>query len=227
MLGKLFPGAAWLDVEDDGAVYRYESFTYHAGAETWALIQEVEKVMGGDPLGIPVFAVASVQDNTVSTQAILDFMRAESHPVSHTLLYSQHAVPPYPNTSIYDSNAPEQGVLSLSHLGLMTPPTHPHYGRDGAYRNCDAYYGSAPDSFARCKAGMRDFYGEITPENLAAGVIERIAFNPFYDDLLEEIELFIEQVSIDRRGVPIIPEFIDVESGTRDETPRSCDPGTC
>ena len=35
------------------------------------------------------------------------------------------------------------------------------------------------------------------------GIIERIAFNPFYDELLREIDLFLEQVGLDQRGIPL------------------------
>ena len=89
----------------------------------------------------------------------------------------------------------------------MTPANHPYYGRDGAYRYCGHYFGQPNDRFARCKGGERDFYGEPTDENLALGLIERIAFNPFYSEMIEELDLFLEQVSMDPRGLPIQREF--------------------
>ena len=89
----------------------------------------------------------------------------------------------------------------------MTPANHPYYGRDVAYRYCGHYFGQPNDRFARCKGGERDFYGEPTDENLALGLIERIAFNPFYSEMIEELDLFLEQVSMDPRGLPIQREF--------------------
>jgi len=150
--------------------------------------------------------VASAQDTTVDVQATFDFMQAQEHPLSFTLLYAQYDLPPYERTRVVNSNLPEEGIISMGHLGLMTPPTHPHYGMNGDYRYCGQYYGEPNDNFERCKAGERDFYGEATADNRAAGLIERIAFNPFYDELLEEIELFIDQVTMDTRGLPLQPE---------------------
>src|SRR5690606_17156121 len=118
-------------------------------------------------------------------------MRTNTHPASHTLLYSQHPVDVPDGTEVVISNLPEQNILSLSHLGLMTPPSHPWFGRDGSYHTCD-HYDSDSESYKRCKAGERDFYGEITRGNLEMGVVERIAFNPFYEALLEKVDRFIE-----------------------------------
>ena len=205
-LGKLFPAAAWFELEPEDAIYRYESFPYSAAAETWELINATQQSLQLNPLMIPVMTVASAQDTTVDVQATFDFMQAQEHPLSFTLLYAQYDLPPYERTRVVNSNLPEEGIISMGHLGLMTPPTHPHYGMNGDYRYCGQYYGEPNDNFERCKAGERDFYGEATADNRAAGLIERIAFNPFYDELLEEIELFIDQVTMDTRGLPLKPE---------------------
>lgn len=206
-VGRLFPAAAWFEVEPEEGVYRYESFPFTAAAQTWSLIRETQQSLLNHPLDIPVMTVASAQDTTVDAQATFDFMAQQTNPLSFTLLYSQHALPPYYRTRVHRSNVPEDNILGLGHLGLMTPPDHPHYGRNGDYRYCGHYYGDGTDNYARCKNGERDFYGEITEENLGLGLVERIAFNPFWNALLDEIDLFIQQVSMDRRGIPINPEL--------------------
>jgi len=190
-IGWLFPKAAWFAVEADEAVYRYESISFSSAAETWALIQATQQVINAQQRQLPVFTVASMEDNTVGTRQILAYMAGNSHPLSHTLLYSQHPLPAMPGVSIVSSSAPEQGILSLSHLGLMTPPSHPHYGRNGTYRNCGHYGNEDNPLFVQCKNGERIWYGETTPENRELGVLERIAFNPFYDEMLLQIDEFL------------------------------------
>ncbi|MDT8397293.1 MAG: alpha/beta fold hydrolase [Pseudomonadales bacterium] len=194
-LGRLFPAAAWLAVEPDNAIYRYESFTFGAAAETYALTQRLAQALAAKPLNIPVFTAASMEDNTVSTAAIVDFMAQQPDPASTMLLYSQHPLAAGPNVKVYISKAPEQGVLSLSHLGLMVAPTDPYYGRNGVYKSCGHYATREPENLRPCQAGQRDFYGEITAENLQQGVLERIAFNPFYTDLLADIDDFIARIA--------------------------------
>ena len=206
-LGRLMPTAAWFELEPEDAVYRYESFPYFAAAETWDLVETTQEALSKETLSIPVFTVASAQDTTVVAQATLDFMQDLENINSHMVLYSQYELPSYNQTSIINSSLPEQGIVSLGHLGLMTPPDHPHYGRGGDYHYCGQYYGEENDYFARCKSGNADFLGEATVENRARGVIERIAFNPFYDELLEELDLFIQQINLDPRGVPLQREL--------------------
>lgn len=200
LLGKVFDAAAWFEVLDDEAIYRYESFTFSGAAETYAMIEATTAALLENPLSIPVFTVASLQDNTVSTEATLSIMAQQQNPLNRTLLYTQHSITPAENIIPYNSYQPEQKVLSLSHLGLMVAPSHPHYGRDGAYRSCKHYSAGRENTeedatinyFQNCRAGERDFYGETTAENLAQGVLERIAFNPFFDDMLIEIDGFLD-----------------------------------
>jgi esterase/lipase len=191
-LTVIFSKAAWFEIRSDEASYRYESITFSAAAETYALIQAMDKALADTPLSIPVFTVASVQDNTVNTDTVLAFMAQQQHPASQTLLFSQHSIANIPDVVIHNSYAPEQGVLSVSHLGIMTPASHAEYGRDGAYRNCGHYYGQENTRWTECKAGQRDYYGEVNGENLQQGLIERIAFNPFYDELLVALDGFID-----------------------------------
>jgi alpha-beta hydrolase superfamily lysophospholipase len=193
-LGLFYPGAAWFELKRDTATYRYESFPFRAAAETWALIQATWSAMNDRVRGLPVFTVASMEDNTVGTEATLQFMAENSDPDSMMLLYSQHPVAAADPVRVISSSAPESGVLSLSHLGLMTPPDHPWFGRDGAYRNC-GHYEEGGDAFRQCKAGMRAWYGEATAENLATGIIERIAFNPWYEAMLGELDAWLSRVS--------------------------------
>jgi esterase/lipase len=190
LVGKLFPAAAWYEVQADAAVYRYESITFRSAAETYALIAATKAALAEQQRQFPVFTVATMQDNTVDTQAILDYMATNADPRSRTLLYSQFPWPPADRMEVATTYAPEQDVLSVSHLGLMTPPSHPHYGRDGVYRNCGHYGAASNPRFVRCKAGERDFYGETTGANLAQGVLERIAFNPFYEAMLDRLAHF-------------------------------------
>ena len=194
LFGRVFPKAAWLGTEPDEAVYRYESMSFSSVAETWKVIGKTQEV-AQKTHQLPVFTVVSMQDTTVLTPATLDYMASNTNPLSHTLLYSQRYIAPIPNTTIVSSNLPLEGVLSLSHLGLMIPSTHPWFGRDGTYRNCSHYGDAENPLFAKCKNGERDFYGETTAENERQGVVERIAFNPFYDAMLEQIGAFIKAIN--------------------------------
>ena len=194
LLGYIFPKAAWLSADPDEAVYRYESMSFISVAETWKLLKATQDALQQQTRELPVFTVASMQDGTVLTQAILDYMATNTNPLSHTLLYSEEQIAAIPNTTIVNSYTPDQGVVSLSHLGLMTPPSHPWFGRDGVYRSCGHYGNAENPLYVQCKNGARDLYGETTQRNLMEGLIERIAFNPYYDAMLKQISGFTAAV---------------------------------
>ena len=195
LLGHLYKPAAWLEVEPDNSVYRYESFPYYAGAQTWELIQATWRALEKNPLSIPAFTVASTEDMTVSTQAIMEFMNNQSA-VSHTLLFSQSpqsSQEPDEKVTIVESGLPERNILSLSHLGLMTPPDHPYYGEQGNYHYCEYLYDAALAVFNSCLNGESDYLGETTEENLQKGSLERIAFNPHYETMTELLTEFLKE----------------------------------
>lgn len=192
-LGKLFPGAAWVGVDEDEALYRYESLTFTAAEQSWALIQAVHAAENARVQALPVFTVAVMEDSTVGTQAILDFMGRNGNAASRTLLYSQQSFTPTDaRVTVLPAEDRAAGILGLSHLGPMTPPTNPYYGRNGAYRNCGHYGGAANPDFVACKQGRRDWYGETTAANRQQGLLERIAFNPYHESMTAELSAFLQ-----------------------------------
>jgi esterase/lipase len=193
-LGQLFAGAAWVSAEPDEALYRYESLTFTAAEQTWALLQAVRNAENVQVQTLPILTIASMEDTTVGTPQILAFMQRNQNDRSRTLLYSQHEHPGGDRVQVVPATDRAQGILSLSHLGLMTSPQNPYYGRDAAYRNCSHYGSSANPDFVACKQGARAWYGETTPENRAAGVLERIAFNPYYQAMTEEVQAFLSRL---------------------------------
>lgn len=193
-LGWLVPGARWAEVLPAVSPYRYESRPHRLTGETSALIGALEAALPTRPFEVPVFTVASLEDETVSTAAILNYMAQRAHPLSHTLLFSRHQATALPAMTVYRTYFPDETVLSLSHLGLMVPLHDPEFGWRGTGRSCGHYYRADPASYAQCMAGERAYLGEITEENLQEGVLERIGFNPFYFDMLQALDVFIAPV---------------------------------
>ncbi|HWK53656.1 MAG TPA: alpha/beta hydrolase [Hyphomicrobiales bacterium] len=193
-LGALFPGAGWLEVKPDTALYRYESFAFRGVQETWELIGQTWLEERAMQRNLPTFAVLSLPDTTVDTQAALDYLARNTHPLSTTLLYTQQPVDVTDKVASVPGADREHGVLSTSHLGLMIPPGHPYYGRDGLYRNC-THYAADSMEYDACKAGERQWYGENTPDNLAQGIVERISFNPYYAGMIAALTRFLDNLA--------------------------------
>jgi len=193
-LSRWVPGLAWSELRPDEALYRYESRPYSYRTEATALIRATEQALAARSVELPVFTVASMEDRDVSTAAILEFMAANAHPASRTLLFSQHELAAASGVTVISSHMPASKVLSITH-GVMIPLHDPEYGWDARWRDCSHYYSTDSARYDACKAGGRDLLGEATRENLRQGVLERIGFNPWYFEMLAAIDAFIAPVA--------------------------------
>lgn len=196
----LMPSAKWVDIKPNRDLYKYESLTKNAVYQTYLLIKNLNAQLKSHPLNIPVFTVASVDDVTVDTLAIIQFMASASHPNSHLVLYGNDlekkpANFPTEKLEWVDSAFPEQKILSSAHTAIMLPPEDPHYGAKGSYSNCHHYYPDYMEKYEMCmKHPQQVLQGEITTENLQAGVMRRLMFNPNFELLKISMRKFIESL---------------------------------
>ena len=87
-----------------------------------------------------------------------------------------------------------RSVLNVSHVGVTNSPNNPHYG-EGKYRNC-SHYVSSPGNYFQCKTLDSVTLGETTAENRKnEKLLQRVTFNPFYNDMLGVIDQFLENTA--------------------------------
>ena len=196
----LIPSAKWVDIKPDLDIYKYESFTKNAAAQTHALIRQLHRQLRGHRLDVPVFAAASADDMTVETSAILEFIKhACPHP-SRLVLYTTEpekfpADFPADKLELVNSVFPGQRILSSAHTAIVLPPQDSHYGLGGEYSNCVHYYPDDMERYAACLAHPeQDFQGEVTTKNLESGVMRRLMYNPNFDALKDSLQSFIERL---------------------------------
>lgn len=181
----LKPEAAWVGLMPDGDPFKYESFPKNAAAQMYALIRALPQ-RGMD---LPVFAAASADDATVHAQATLRFMRQTRHPASRLVWYARGPVA-QANVEWVDSSVPERRILSGAHTAVVMPPDDPHYGERGDYANCLHYCGQDEVRYATCRT-RPEWLGEVTPDNLARGVLRRLTWNPHYAQMEASMQAFI------------------------------------
>jgi esterase/lipase len=192
----LIPSAKWLTICPDTDLYKYESVPKQAVAQTWALTRELNAKSQHRRCDLPVFIAASAEDTTVDTAATLQFMRHASHPASHLLLYSAGAnATPTDKVERVNSYLPDARILSYSHTAIVIPATDAHYGASGEYRNCLHYYPHEMEKYAAClRHPEQPFLGELTPENLAHGLLCRLMYNPRFAALTAAMQRFIDKL---------------------------------
>lgn len=196
----LIPSGKWVDILPDRDIYKYESFAKNAAAQTHALTRELDAGLQAHPLDIPVFAVASEEDMTVHTSAIVEFIARAHHPSSKLVLYTsapERFLPEIPagRLECVNSVVPEQNILSSAHSSIVLPAEDAHYGRAGEYSNCVHYYPHDMEKYAACMQHPElAWQGEITEENLKAGVLRRLMYNPNFAALEVSMQRFIESL---------------------------------
>jgi len=198
----LVPSAKWLDIKPDLDIYKYESFTKNAAAQTYALIKDLDKLMRQHELDIPVFIAASTDDMTVKTSVILEFVGRTLHPSSKLVLYTTEPGKspcdfPADKLELVNSVVPEQRILSSAHTAIVMPPEDIHYGVNGEYSNCVHYYPDRMEKYSACLAHPeQDFQGEVTEKNLAAGILRRLTYNPHFAALKVSMQQFIARLPL-------------------------------
>ena len=196
----LIPSGKWLAIKLDQDIYKYESVTKHAAAQTYALTRELDAQLQRHGIDIPVFAAASAEDATVDTPAIVEFIARAHHPSSKLVLYTtapEKFLPDIPAGKLewVNSVVPEQNILSSAHTSIVLPAEDTHYGIAGEYSNCVHYYPDEMEKYAACmQHPEQDWQGEITEENLKAGVLRRLMYNPNFAALKISMQKFIESL---------------------------------
>jgi len=197
----LMPSAKWVYIRPDRDIYKYESFTKNAAAQMHALARKLStQLQQHHQLNIPVFAVASADDMTVKTSAILEFMARAHHPSSKLVLYTTEPEKyssgiPADRLELVNSAVPAQKILSSAHTAIAIPPEDTHYGMAGEYSNCAHYYPDDMEKYFACiNNPAADLQGEITEKNLAVGILRRLMYNPHFAALKVSMQRFVDDL---------------------------------
>jgi esterase/lipase len=196
----LMPSAQWLDIMPNADIYKYESFTKNAAAQMYALTRAVHARLAQGMPDIPVFAVVSQDDVTVSTAATVNFIAQVRHPVSKLVYYfsnpgkiptkiSQEKIDLLPGTF------PDKRIIGSAHTAIVLPGEDAHYGEHGEYCNGIHYYPHEMEKYTACNRRDESVcYGEVTDENLKAGTVCRLMYNPNFSVLKQSMRRFIDNL---------------------------------
>ncbi len=197
LMSWLLPRRAWVAIQPDGDLYKYESLTKNAVAQTYALTKSVQRQLRQHALNIPIFSALSVDDATVNSAATLAFMAQAEHPLHHTVLYASRQLHlAQKNIECVLIHDESQHILSSAHTAIVLPDDDAHYGAAGNYANCVHYF---PDQLANYQACLNPasthYRGEINHKNLQQGVLRRLMTNPKFSELSVSLQQFIEQLN--------------------------------
>ena len=193
-LGRIYEPIRWMKIMPDKDSFKYESFPHNAAWQMYQLIKVMGESIAENGITVPVFTVASAQDSTIDVEATVDLIKSLKNEKNKMLLYSQYQRSEPAPIKVVSSHFPEKGQLSLAHTGLSIPIEDPHYGENGAYRNCSHYYDENSENYLSCKQDEVIFVGETTQENLKQGIMRRATYNFLYREMLVELDNFINSL---------------------------------
>lgn len=196
LVSWISPTAKWLKINPDRDVFKYESFTKNSVEQMHKLTKAL-KNKKLEELEIPVFCLASVDDGTVSTPAIIEFMARLPNLLNKLILYTTDREKFTQNSSSgrtewLNSVVPEQKILSSAHTSILISPDDEHYGEDADYANCIHYYPGEMKKYHACISNPEICWqGEISEDNLKMGLLRRLMYNPKYSELKVSLSQFI------------------------------------
>lgn len=186
------PWVDWVDKAADLDLAKYESFPLHA-------VTLVEQAMADMreaslPASLPTLVIASDVDATINSQVTYQLLsrwaQARTAPLA-LRVYAPDTLTALPESIDVTEVTTLNGVIDMSHIGLLNPPDHPYYGKAGVFRNCDTYLDDIT-AFTHCKTTDTPHFGERSQANLAAHTpLIRVSFNPDYDPMTAQLVTFL------------------------------------
>lgn len=166
----------WLTFTEEDDKAKYKSITTNC---VFQLMSLIELVMSPSQkkINCPIFMIVSSDDETVSTQTAIDFLKKQENNKNQLLIYSNQTTyePLGIMTEVVNSCIPNKKILNYSHICMHVSPEHSLYGE---------------------KANQHTHYlGALTKQNNLnyKNKLKRLTYNPNYTALVNKISLFIKK----------------------------------
>lgn len=185
----VFERIQWFVICDDRDYAKYESIAFNGPTEVYLLAKKLEALYSKKKVEIPIFAVASVDDEVVDTATTIKFFQQQPNPKNTLILYTTRNVS-YEDPRIQQVNSflPEEHIINFSHQSTMISPDHPHYGKNGDYQ---------PDELPTIRTLKKIdttqpiYRGAISLENMKKYTLYRLTYNPLYNQMIDALNNFL------------------------------------
>jgi len=194
--GRWWRPALWWQIQPDDDPYKYESFPVNGAVQLYRLIQELQPLLQQPP-ALPLLIAASEDDASVDSRATIELFNRWPASRKRLLWFSREMQAQEDGpVQVIDSRAIDKPtnhpIRSSSHISLLMPASDPQYGANGRYASCLHYFEEQPRAWQSCKDRNEDLLGETTAYFLSRGIVRRLTYNPYYQDMLKQIDRFIQ-----------------------------------
>ena len=179
---NLFGPKWYQDMPEENPI-RYNSIAWEDIEELRDFTKEIEDI--GPQTELPLFLAQSKDDAYLPYTHAIEFYQNSTNPIRDVVFYDQ---------TLFKNR--EDNLVSLSHDGVHIAPKNSMWGKNGRLRPC-LHYKDNSLKFEKCKKGD-GVYGELTDEILGTHeVVIHITYNPFFDDLSNRLNAFLDRVEDD------------------------------
>lgn len=175
--------------EDD--YVKYKSIAFNGVKQVTELSRLVRQIGATQPINTRMLMILSRDDETVSSQHVIDFFTAQHNPRNKMLIYTANGER-YTDNRIETRNSafPELNIANLSHPALPFSKTNQHYGQHGDYQNASHLhqpyiYGA----YNRIEMHVFDLMANCRLIKLPRRVL---TYNPDFPHMAEYITQFIK-----------------------------------
>lgn len=177
--------AKWYQISNQINYTKYTSHSYSPSYQAFEIMKAASKIK----TGLPLFFVASQDDETIDTDYVVEYFKEQSNPHNAMILYcknpsDKNTNPIEQRTSVY----PERNIIDFSHTCLAISPNNPYLGEHGKLLDFSHYRHeqNQEDKVVRV--------GAITANNLMHYTMQRLSYNPDFDHMVQRFSDFIEGV---------------------------------
>jgi esterase/lipase len=185
-IGSYIEKYAWLFQHEDNDYAKYQSIATNAAFQTKRLADKI--ITNKARIKPPLMVINSSDDETICPKKAMEFFYQQDNPKNRAIYYTNDEVNFDSKTEIVKSAYPKDNILDLSHTAMTNAPNHPHYGKNGDYKDYLHYEGY--NKAIECEREVH--YGSTNKANLSKFYLERLHYNPFFEEMMQSILSFLD-----------------------------------
>jgi esterase/lipase len=175
----LFKWDKWIFQKSNYNYAKYQYYPAKLANDLEGLIQKINHFPNAQ-LQIPLFMVLSEDDETIDSQAAVQFFLKQKNPKNHLIYYSTLNISfEDERITVLNSVYKEKNILSFSHICLPVSPDNVYYGEQGEYQ--DSVYKNAQSN--ACIV----YKGALNLRSKKYSAFQRLTYNPDFEGMMERI----------------------------------------
>lgn len=177
--------AKWYQISNQINYAKYTSHSYNASHQAFEIMKAAAKIR----TNIPLFLVASADDETIDTAHLIQYFEEQMNGQNAMIVYAKASSNQHSPSIEYRCSAyPEKNIIDFSHTCLPISPNNAYLGEHGQWLDFSHYHNAKDQQEKAIRIGA------ITTTNLLHYTMQRLSYNPDFDHMARRFSHFIENL---------------------------------